>query len=50
MKTKIHCLIFAAFVISLAISPVAQHASAQDSDKAKTAAAVELGGRKSAAG
>ena len=43
MKTKILCLIFAAFVISLAVSPVAQRASAQDSDKAKAAAAVRTG-------
>ena len=43
MKTKILCLICAAFVVSLALSPVAQRASAQDSAKAKTAAAVRTG-------
>ena len=43
MKTKILCLICAAFVISLSVSPAARRASAQDSDKAKNAAAVRKG-------
>ena len=42
MKTKILFLICAAVIVSLAMSPVAQRASAQD-DKANTAKAVRTG-------
>jgi len=43
MNTRILCLMCAALVVSLSISPVARRASAQESDKAKTANAVRKG-------